>query len=75
MAKFKKNQKFRVISGAACFYATVKDIEAGVGDMSHFNIALRLALDELKRGITAVPPFTGICATFNNINIQLDVVS
>lgn len=46
--RFKQTQKFRVIVGNACFYATAKQIRNGVGDFSQCNAATQKALDSLE---------------------------
>ena len=46
--RFKQTQKFRVIVGQACFYATAKQIRNGVGDFSQCNAATQKALDSLE---------------------------
>jgi hypothetical protein len=42
--RFKQSQKFRVIVGPACFYATATQIRNGVGDFSKCNDALAVLL-------------------------------
>jgi hypothetical protein len=46
--RFKQTQKFRVIVGQACFYATAKQIRNGVGDFVKCNAATQKALDSLE---------------------------
>ena len=46
--RFKQSQKFRVIVGNACFYATAKQIRYGVGDFTQCNAAVQKALDSLE---------------------------
>jgi hypothetical protein len=46
--RFKQSQKFRVIVGTACFYATAKQIRNGVGDFTVCNAATQKALDALE---------------------------
>lgn len=46
--RFKQTQKFRVIVGNACFYATAKQIRYGVGDFTQCNAAVQKALDSLE---------------------------
>lgn len=46
--RFKQTQKFRVIVGTACFYATAKQIRNGVGDFIQCNDATQKALDSLE---------------------------
>ena len=46
--RFKASQKFRVIVGDACFYATGQQIVWGVGDFSKCNSAVQQALNALE---------------------------
>jgi len=46
--RFKQGQRFRVIVGAACFYATAGQIRSGVGDFVKCNAATQKALDALE---------------------------
>ena len=48
MFRFKQNQRFRVVVGVVCFYARVKEIRAGVGDLPQCNAATQKALDALE---------------------------
>lgn len=75
--RFKQFQKFRVIVGNACFYATAKQIRYGVGDFTQCNIATQKALDALEfmksgNGI-ADHAARGICGTWEGLPVQLDV--
>jgi hypothetical protein len=75
--RFKQSQRFRVIVGAACFYATVKQIRNGVGDFTKCNAATQKALDAMEYtrsgGGTAEAAASGIAGTWEGINIQLNV--
>jgi hypothetical protein len=46
--RFKQSQRFRVIVGPACFYATAKQIRNGLGDFTQCNAATQKALDSLE---------------------------
>ena len=46
--RFKQSQRFRVIVGPACFYATAKQIRNGLGDFAQCNAATQKALDSLE---------------------------
>lgn len=70
--------KFRIISGAACFYATAKEIREGLGDFGNFNLAVLNALEALEfvrkteePGVAEVESFDGV---FNEIHVDLRVV-
>jgi hypothetical protein len=73
--RFKQTQKFRVIVGPACFYATVKQIRNGVGDFYKCNAATQKALDALEftrsgSGI-ADQCATGLAGTWEDLAVQL----
>jgi hypothetical protein len=76
--RFKQTQKFRIINGNACFYATAKQIRYGVGQFISFNSATQKALDALEytRSGTgfADSATSGIGGTWENLQIQLDVM-
>jgi hypothetical protein len=75
--RFKPTQKFRVIVGPACFYATARQIRAGVGDFTVCNAATQKALDALEytRAGTGVADqcAVGIAGTWESMNVQLNV--
>ena len=75
--RFKQSQKFRVIVGAACFYANAKDIRFGVGDFGKCNAAVQKALDALEftRSGTGVADqcASGIAGTWEGLNVQLNL--
>jgi hypothetical protein len=77
MNRFKVNQKFRVIVGQACFYATAKQIRNGVGDLSVCNAAIQKALDALeftRNGTGAADrAAVGIAGTWEGLAVQLNV--
>ena len=75
--RFKQSQKFRVIVGQACFYATAKDIRFGVGDFGKCNAATQKALDALEftrsgEGV-ADQCASGIAGTWEGLQVQLNV--
>lgn len=75
--RFKQTQKFRVIVGSACFYATAKQIRNGVGDFIQCNAATQKALDALEftrsgEGL-AEQACVGLAGTWEGLNIQLNV--
>jgi len=77
MKRFKQTQKFRVIVGQACFYATAKQIRYGVGDFTKCNSATQKALDALEftrsgDGI-ADQCACGIAGTWEGLQIQLNL--
>lgn len=73
--RFKTSQRFRVIVGDACFYATVKQIRNGVGDFTQCNAATQKALDALEYtrsgGGAAESAACGIAGNWEGMNIQL----
>ena len=75
--RFKQSQKFRVIVGAACFYATAKQIRNGVGDFTICNAATQKALDALeftRSGAGAADQCAvGLAGTWEGLNVQLNV--
>lgn len=74
--RFKATQKFRVIIGPACFYATAKQIRAGVGDFAQCNAATQKALDSLEytRSCGGVLSSTvGQSGTWEGLNVQLNI--
>ena len=73
--RFKQTQKFRVIVGDACFYATAKQIRYGVGDFMTCNAATQKALDALEytrsgSGI-ADQCASGLAGTWEGLQVQL----
>lgn len=75
--RFKQSQKFRVIVGQACFYATVKQIRNGVGDFTKCNAATQKALDALEYirsgSGNADQCTTGLAGTWEDLQVQLTV--
>jgi len=74
--RFKTSQKFRVIVGDACFYATAKQIRNGVGDFVKCNAATQKALDSLEytRSCGGVLSSTvGQSGTWEGLNVQLNM--
>jgi hypothetical protein len=75
--RFKQTQKFRVIVGQACFYATAKQIRNGVGDFMKCNAATQKALDALEftrsgEGL-ADQCASGLAGTWEGLSVQLNV--
>ncbi len=74
--RFKQTQKFRVIVGQACFYATAKQIRDGVGDFMKCNAATQKALDTLefqRSGTDLLACSTGLAGTWEGLQVQLNV--
>lgn len=72
--RFKQTQKFRVIVGNACFYATAKQIRNGVGDFMPCNAATQKALDTLefqRSGTDVLACSTGLAGTWEGLQVQL----
>ncbi len=78
--RFKQSQKFRVIVGPACFYATAKQIRNGVGDFMTCNAATQKALETLEfqrsggyqnAGVLAFS--TGLAGTWEGLAVQLNI--
>ena len=74
--RYKPSQKFRVIVGDACFYATAKQIRGGVGDFVKCNAATQKALYALEGyrsgdGVEACS--TGLGGTWEGLQVQLNV--
>jgi len=72
--RFKQSQKFRIINGNACFYATAKQIREGVGQFITFNAATQKALDALEFSRSDNIAAVGIAGTWEGLQIQLDKV-
>ena len=77
--RFKQGQRFRVIVGTACFYATAKQIRNGVGDFTKCNSATQKALDSLEytraNGSIANQSACGLAGTWEGMHVQLDLAS
>ena len=75
--RFKPSQKFRVIVDSACFYATAKQIRAGVGDFTKCNAATQKALDALEytRSGAGVADqcSVGLAGTWEGMQVQLNI--
>ena len=75
--RFKQTQKFRIIVGQACFYATVKQIRNGVGDFIKCNAATQKALDALEYTRSghgaAESAACGIAGTWEGLDVQLNI--
>jgi hypothetical protein len=77
MKRFKQSQKFRIIVGSACFYATAKQIRNGLGDFAQCNAATQKALEALEyqrsgKGI-ADQCATGLAGTLEGLSVQINV--
>jgi hypothetical protein len=72
--QFKQSQKFRIINGSACFYATAKEIRAGLGDLAQFNAATQKALCALEFSKSERSVVSGLCGTWEGLQIQIDKV-
>jgi hypothetical protein len=75
--RFKQTQRFRIIVGEACFYATASNIRNGIGDFVKCNAATQKALDALEytrsgKG-TAESAAVGIAGTWEGMNVQLNL--
>lgn len=79
MNRFKQTQRFRVIVGQACFYATAKQIRNGIGDFSNCNAATQKALDALEfiRSGSGVADqcTTGLAGTWEGLQVQLNLTT
>ena len=75
--RFKQSQRFRIIVGTACFYATAKQIRSGVGDFIQCNSAAQKALDALEYTRSgegaAESAACGIAGTWSDLSVQLNV--
>ena len=74
--RFKQSQRFRVIVGDACFYATAKQIRAGVGDFYTCNAATQKALEVLevyRSGDGVEMCSTGLGGTWEGLQVQLNL--
>lgn len=69
---FNLTQKFRVVVDEVCFYATKKQILAGIGELSKFNEALQLILLHYESVKITDPKVTGFLGTSLGFRIQLD---
>jgi len=74
--RFKQGQRFRVIVGESCFYATAKQIRNGVGDFVKCNAATQKALESLEftrsgKGIDQCA--VGLAGTWEGLNVQLNL--
>jgi hypothetical protein len=75
--RFKAAQKFRVIVGPACFYATAKQIRNGIGDFVNCNHAVQKALGALEftqsgAGV-ADQCASGLAGTWEGLQVQLNI--
>ena len=75
--RFKQAQKFRICIDSVSFYATAKQIRAGVGDFVKCNAATQKALDALEytrsgEGI-ADRCAVGLAGTWEGMQVQLNI--
>jgi len=73
---YPQSTKFRIICGAACFYASAKGIREGLGDFTNFNLAVMNALTSLEYIRRTAKPHENakadsISGIFNEIHIEL----
>lgn len=77
MTKFTAGQRFRIITGSACFYSTAQQIRAGCGDFVRFNTAVQealTALENTRKGAGAAEQCAvGIAGEWAGVNVQLDM--
>ena len=75
--RFKQAQRFRVNVGEVSFYATARQIRAGVGDFTKCNAATQKALDALEftRSGTSAADQTacGLAGTWEGLQVQLNM--
>jgi len=74
--RFKQTQRFRVIVEQACFYATARQIRAGVGDFTQCNAAVQKSLDALeyyRSGTGIESAATGHAGVWEGLNVQLNI--
>ena len=75
--RFKQAQRFRVIVGSACFYATARQIRSGVGDFGQCNAATQKALDalEFQRSGSGIADqcSVGLAGTWEGLPVQLSM--
>ena len=75
--RFTQAQRFRVIVGDACFYATAKQIRSGIGDFTKCNAATQKALDALeytRSGTGAADQSAvGLAGTWEGLQVQLNL--
>ena len=72
--QFKQTQRFRIINGSACFYATAKEIRNGIGDLAQFNAAVQKALCALEFSKSERSAVSGLCGTWEGLQIQINKV-
>ena len=74
---FKQTQRFRVNVGEASFYATARQIRAGVGDFTKCNAATQKALDALeftRSGTGAADQAAcGLAGIWEGLQVQLNM--
>lgn len=76
ITRFKAAQKFRVIVGPACFYATAKQIRNGIGDFTVCNAAVQKALDSLeftRSSNDLMSCAVGQSGTWEGLQVQLNM--
>lgn len=73
---FKASQRFRVIVGDACFYATARQIRAGVGDLTKCNTAVQqalAALENYRSGDDIGQCSTGLGGNWQDLSVQINL--
>jgi hypothetical protein len=74
--RFKQTQRFRIIVGDVCFYATAKQVRNGVGDFAKCNAATQKALDALegtRSNDDALAAATGLAGAWEGLQVQLSM--
>lgn len=74
--RFKQSQRFRVIVGEACFYATAKQIRNGIGDFVKCNAATQKALDALegtRSNDDCMACATGLGGIWEGLQVQINI--
>ena len=69
---FKKSQNFRICVNKVSFYATKKQILAGVGDFGDFNLSLQIVLGKLENSYDTDDRCLGILTDANGFSVQLN---
>jgi hypothetical protein len=72
--KFKQSQKFRVIVKGVSVYVTAKQIIWGIGDQISTNAAVHAAFTSLQNMKTDQNATVGLCARYNDIDVQISII-
>lgn len=70
--KLKRSVRLRLIVSGVAFYANVKDV--CMGHSTQMN-AVEKAQNELARLMGLGEPCTGLCASFDGVSVQIDVLA